>query len=470
MPSLSYGIGAFDRDTGSLPELKCVNLFAEAARTSEGQVCLQSRPGLSTSFTPAAGAVRGIYSEPGVFGADIFTVIGTTLYRDAASAATSAIGSGTDLVSFAGTATELLYTKASGSRVKRYNGTAVNEPTFPDSASVRAVCVINFLFVAARSDGTYPGRFYWSAVNNGNSWDALDFATAERVPDDLLDVVALGDNIWLFGQTSLEVWQNTGNATLPFTRIEQVAFDKGIIATGAWAKADNSLFFIASDGVVYRAEAGSPVKVSEAWLNAKIRAASEWAMYAFERDGEEFVCVRLDGTTGTTWVLPVSTQKEWCEFQTNAGQWTPRCATMQGTAPYFGHQSSGAVMTFSGWTDPGTVAIDRVFSAATQLSEPLGIDNVRLWLNVGSAPTGVTPTLSMRYSRDAGRTFGSYITTDIGNAADGGNDEYRVRPEYRRLGMFDEPGALFEFKFSAASDFRVSAVKANEPGGGRSRA
>ena len=471
MPSLSYGIGAFDRDKGSLPELKCVNLYAESARTSEGTICLQSREGLSVSQTDGSGPVRGIYCEPGVFSGAKFTLSGVNLYRDNVLAGSGVFSSTGDVVTFAGTASELLMARGNGGgSLKRYNGAAVNTPSFPDSANVRSVCVINFLFVAIRSDGTYPGRYYWSAVNDGNTWDALDYATAERVPDDLLDIVALNDNLWMFGQSSTEIMQTTGNADAPFRRIPQVAFDVGIIDTGCWAKADNSIWWIGSDACVYRAQDGRPIKVSEPWLNAKIRAASEWQMYSYERDGEEFVCVRVGGTTGTTWVLPVSSQKEWCEFQTNGSQWLPRCAAMQGRTPYFGHHSDGKVMTLSGWTDPGTVAITRKFTAATLLDAPVSVENVRLWVNAGQAPTGVTPTLYMKDSRDAGNSWSSEVSLSIGNATDSGADEYRKPVTFRARGMFDRPGLMAEFRFAAASDFRVSAVKVNEPGGGRSRA
>jgi len=117
VPSLSYGISAFDRDKGQLPELKCVNLFAESARTSEGQIALQSREGLATAQTDGTGPINGIYAEKGVFNEDLFTVSNTTIYRANASLGTMA---GTGATSWAGTATELLLTR--GSTLKRYNG------------------------------------------------------------------------------------------------------------------------------------------------------------------------------------------------------------------------------------------------------------------------------------------------------------------------------------------------------------
>lgn len=449
MPSITYGAGAFDRTTGNLPPLELINMFVEGAKTSENQVCLQSRPGLATSQTDGTGPIRALYREPGVLSGAIVSVSNATIYKANASVGSLA---GTGPVSIAGTATEILV--AAGSTMRRYNGTALSNVTFPDSAGVTAVCVINFLFVAIRGDSTYPGRFYWSAVNDGTSWDSLDYATAERVPDALLDIAALGDNIWLFGQSSLEVWQNTGNATIPFERIEQVAFDRGIIATGCWAKADNSLIFIGSDAVVYRAQADNPVRISDHWLEEKISASTAWNAFAFKYQGHEFVCIQIDAGS----FLYDTVTQEWCEFQTSAGQWIARCAAMSGSTAYFGHNSTGAIMTFSGWKDL-SADLERRFTTALPLASRLSIDSIRLWMNAGDAAT-----VSMRYSRDAGRTWSAYIDISTGNSGD-----YRFVAEARRLGMFDFPGAMFESKCVSNTGLRISAVKVNDAGGGRSR-
>lgn len=449
MPSLSYGVGAYDRTTGNLPPLELVNMMVEGAKTSENQICLQSRPGLATSATRGTGPIKAIYSEQGVFSGAVFTVSGSTAYKDATSLG-AVNGSGP--YSLAGTASEVLI--AGGGTLQRSTGAALANVTFPDSAPVRAICVINFLFVAVRGDSTYPGRFYWSAVNNGNSWNALDYATAERVPDALMDIAALGDNIWLFGQSSLEVWQNTGNATLPFERIEQVAFDRGIMTTGCWAKVDNTLVFIGSDAVVYRASDGNPVRISDHWLEEKIAASTAWSMFSFKWQGHEFACVRIDAGS----FLYDTVTQQWCEFQSSAGQWIARCAAMVGTTAYFGHSSTGAVMTFSGWQDLGA-DLERRFTAATPLDSRLAIDIVRVWANAGQGAT-----VQMRYSRDGGQSWSAYVSVSAGTAA-----QYRIRPEWRRCGMFDFPGAMFDFKCVSNSGLRISAVKINDAAGGRSR-
>jgi hypothetical protein len=70
----------------------------------------------------------------------------------------------------------------------------------------------------------------------------------------------------------------------------------------------------------------------------------------------------------------------------------------------------------------------------------------------------------MRTSRDAGRTWGAWRPTSLGEQ---GN--YRTRVEWRRCGLFDDPGLLAEFRCADPVPFRVGGVKYNEQSGGRGR-
>jgi hypothetical protein len=47
--------------------------------------------------------------------------------------------------------------------------------------------------------------------------------------------------------------------------------------------------------------------------------------------------------------------------------------------------------------------------------------------------------------------------------------QYRKRLEWRSLGSFEDPGALFEFRVTDPVPWRISGAYYNEDGGGRSR-
>lgn len=461
MPDLAYGSKAYQRS--NFPPLQCENMRLVKSETSQNSVALNSRYGLGLIATNGAGPVWGIFSSKGTLNGDDFSVSGSNLYRGTVNLGTVA---GAGPVKFAGGFNELLVTR--GTTLRHYNGTALSNVAFPDGAGVRSVCFIGSLFVGVRADGS--GKFYWSAPLDGKTWDALNFATAEREPDALLDIAALGDNIWLFGQSTVEAWSHTGDADLPFTRIEQVAFDKGILQTGCLAAADNSLYFVGSDARVYRL-GETPQRVSPEDIEEKIARAATASLFTYLDADGEYIALRLEGNgTDTTFELNIASGA-WAQMSSGEGQWIARCAAMKGISAYFGHESTGEIMGWNAYDDMGAEMVRR-FTAYAQLDTTKVIDNIWLWVNAGAtdllAGQGSDPRIEMRRSRD-GNTWTDWNDAALGNAALGGAGQYRVIPQWRRLGTYDAPGALFEFRVTDPVSIRVSAVKYNEPVFGRSR-
>jgi hypothetical protein len=450
VPSIAFGSSAYKRS--ELPELQLINMFIESAATSENQVALISRPGLATLSTKGAGPINGLYANKGVLEGSLFSISGGSLYRGSASIGT-VVGSG--VASFAGSDAELIVTR--GSVARSYNGTNIQDIAFPDSASVLKVCFIGSLFVAIRAASQ---KYYWSDVLDGRTWDALNFASAEREPDQILDAEVLGDNLWLFGQSTIECHAHTGVADDPFTPIEQVLYSQGVMATGCVVQADNTLFFIGANRSVYRL-GETPQRISDHSIEERILASTTARLLTFAWQGHEFICVRLDTET---LVYDCATQG-WCEFQTNGGQWIASHAAMVDKTAYFGHQSTGALLGFSGWTDQG-VELERLFTAAMPLDAPVTVNRLSLWANSGRTGVlsgqGSAPQIEMRSSDDAGNTWTDWDGADLGVAGD-----YRAVPEWRALGQFGFPGAMFGFRVTDPVPVRISAVKVNDPGGGR---
>lgn len=457
MPSVAFGTGAYLRSNGNLPPLNLINMYVEKADTSEKQIALLSRNGLGLLATNGAGPINGLFSKKGTLSGDVFSISGTTLYRGTTSLG-SVSACGTGVASWAGGYGEVLFTR--GSDLMRYNGTAISTPAFPDTADVRAVDFIGSLFVAVRADTS--AKFYWSAPLDGSSWNALDFATAEREPDSLLDIKALGDNIWLFGQQTVEAWVHNGAADVPFNRLENVAFDKGIHSTGAVTRADNSLIFVAHNCAVYRVS-DVPVLISDSWLTEKIADSTTVRLFTYWIDDHEMVAVRLDTST---FVYDCKTQ-EWHENQSSGGQWIAAHGVMVDKLAYFGHQTTGELMGFDEWDDMG-VELERRGTFAAPLDGPMSIDSLRIWANAGHTPLlsgqGSDPTIEIRLSDDAGNTFDDWDGDSFG-----AQGEYRQVPEWRALGMFDFPGFVGEFRVTDPVPCRISAIKINDGGGGRVR-
>jgi hypothetical protein len=454
--SIPYGSGAYRRDAGNFAELRLVNMFLEQAATSERQVALLSRKGLEQHSGPGNGPVTGIYSEPGVFGGDVFTLSGGVLYRGS-----DAIGeiAGDGPVSFAASDTELAVT--AGTILYRYDGTTLDPAAFPDDRSVRAIRFHDGLFLAVADDSQ---RWYFSAVLDADTWGALDYASAERRPDPLLDILVLNDTAFLLGAATIEPWANTGDADLPYSRIEQRLFDKGIFGTGCAQELDNTLMWVGGDGIVYRL-GEVPQRISDHGIEERIAASASVSTFSYLYQGHSFFCVRLG--VGTFQFDLASAQ--WSELASyGRANFRGRCAVTVGTEALFGDDEEGKVWRFGGWSDDGE-PIERLFTAGIPMGGGSGVvNNLSIEANVGwtsdLAGQGSDPVAELRASRDAVATWGPWSSAPLGQQG-----QFRTRTQWRRLGLFDPPGALFEIRCTDPVSFRVSAVRVNEAGGGRSR-
>jgi len=137
--------------------------------------------------------------------------------------------------------------------------------------------------------------FYVSALNDGSTWDALDFATTSRKPDNLAGIIKDRGEIWFFGTQSAEVWYNAGAADFPFRRRQGVDITVGLAARNSLVKVDNSIMWIGRDeggGVgVYRADGYTPKKVSTDAIDAILEERGDLSSlsgFAFTYQGQKF--------------------------------------------------------------------------------------------------------------------------------------------------------------------------------------
>lgn len=446
--------GAYRRANGNFPPFELVNMFVEQTPAAKGGLSLLSMPGLAASTTVGSGPIWGIYRRADLFSGATFVVSNTNLYKNGADL--GGLG-GSGGVSFAASDLELVVTR--GASAFSYNGTTLVPISFPDSANVTAVTFLAGLFVYARANSR---KFYWSAVLDGRTIDPLDFASAESAPDYILDVLAVGDVLYLGGKDTIEAWYPTGDGTLPFLRITQRTATKGIPSTGCFAELDNALHFIGSDRIVYRMS-DVPVRISNHGIEERLAESSTFKLFSYYYQGHAFLCVRLDAGT---WVFDVLTG-EWHERRTyDLSNWVVGCAAMQSDGtPIFGSAIGNTLLVHSGWAE-GTSALSREWTAAIPLEASTPIDEIEIEANAGAAglSAGDNPQVEMRFSRDGGDTWSAFRPASLGATG-----QYRKRPRWRRLGMFDAPGALFHFRVTDPVPIRVSGVSGDESSAGRSR-
>jgi hypothetical protein len=454
---LALGRGAWDRERGAFPPWRQENCLLEPTKTDPKQYNILSRPPLASFYTwGGANPVHGIFYLPGLFAGAVFAIIGGSLYKDGVSL--GAID-GTGPAWFAAGNGELCCGR--GKTAYSYNGTNLAGIAFPDGADVRSGNWMARRFIFVRKGS---GRFYWSDLDDGRTIDGLSFATAESAQDELRDIRKTGDLFWMLGVDSGEAWVLTGDPDLPWSKVSQRTLNRGVQDTGCAEEIEGTVYFISSDGMVCVIQ-DAAVRISDTALEEKIRTSTGGTTFWFQYEGKPILCLRLDsGTYG----LDLALDNQPVTFSTSGRtHWAPKCATMIGSEPLFGDDTTGVIWSFDeeSTTDSGQVEFPRVFSAGS-LGTGIRIANVIVDGNSGStaAMTGANadPVLEMRYSRDGGRSFQPWRGARWGQMG-----EYRRKARFGSCGQFEAPGFLAEFRMLACCPLRVANARANEKLAGR---
>jgi hypothetical protein len=145
----------------------------------------------------------------------------------------------------------------------------------PEDVGAISVAHINSYVIVVPSQsedlGTV-GRFYW--IEPGAIViETLNFATAERAPDHLHQVVVFGDMFWLLGQKTTEPWVTTGNLSAPVQRFTGILFDRGSWE-GTAVQVKDSLIVVDEDGGVFQI-GGGQTRISRPDIEERIRRAMQ---------------------------------------------------------------------------------------------------------------------------------------------------------------------------------------------------
>lgn len=451
MPRMQFGLSAFERAEGDLPELPVINMYAEEAPTEETGVVLQSRQPLADRGADmGAGPVEQVFQHDGVLSGALFGVSAGAIYQ-----ATVSLGAlaGTGPVSMAGNEIGLVAT--AGATAVYWNGAALSNIAFPDSANVTKVFNGASRFWLIKAD---TGKLYFTPALAATV-DALDFITAESLPDKLLDGLWLDDGAVLFGAESVEFWPNTGDADLPIQPLEGRVFEEGIRATGCAVVWDATFAWVTADNRVCL-NGNAPDPISNPGLEAKIKASVTCRLWAFELDGQEFLALSIDAGT----YMFGNRNRLWTQFQTYG---ETGFAAQCWSGGVFGSASDGRTLEFTtGHEEFGSVLERRFRGGFPANSGGVQINSLLMRTNPGQTPylvgDYIEPVVEMRVSRDAGQTWGAWKPRSLGQQGD-----YRKKVEWRALGMASQPGFLAEFRVSDPTPWRVSSLLINEPKGGR---
>jgi hypothetical protein len=144
----------------------------------------------------------------------------------------------------------------------------------PDDIGVIGLAYIaSYVVVVPAQGNDINGRFWW--IEPGETTiDPLNFATAERAPDPISGVVVFGDQFWLPGSNTTEVWYFTGNIDQPVLRVQGVVFDRGAWE-GTAVQVKDSMIIVDNEGGVFQIQGGAK-RISRPDIEQRIREAIQY--------------------------------------------------------------------------------------------------------------------------------------------------------------------------------------------------
>lgn len=428
---------------------RCVNLFPEASGsgTSKSIAMLIGAPGLTLFSTLAGAGIRGcirftstqsivvvggnVYS---VTTAGVGTLFGTIINR---STPVSMASNGTTIMLVTGT-----------------EGYFITPNVNPALSTI--VQIVNAAFLGADKVDYIDGYFVFNQPGTGRfqitglfgtTISPLDFATAEGSPDLLISLIVNQREVWLFGETSTEVFFDSGNALFPFQRIQGAFIEQGCAAKYSPAKSGTTLFWLSADdrgqGMVLKANGYQPQRVSTHAIEYAIAQYSridDAIGYTYQKEGHIFYVLTFP-TGNATWVFDESTQL-----------WHERAWRNPVDATLNRHRSN-CQMAFAGkiivgdWETGKLYSLDLdayddngdILPAIRQCAHSASSDDTwqffhRLWIDMETgvglnSGQGSDPQVMLEWSDDGGHTFPNQMWASAGKIG-----EYRRRVNFRRLG------------------------------------
>lgn len=444
--TLPIANGFYLSESLPLSAQQCVNWYPRIPEVPAlSQEVLFGTPGLEQVATSGA-----LYANRGAHvmaGAPYF-VNGTTLYRLESDDTLTSLGTitGSGRVSMATNGTQLLILVPGSTGYVFTTGpdtlTTISDTDFTANGNPQAVVYIDGYFCFT----TDSKKVIISALNDGTSYDALDFGSAEANPDGTVAPFVFDNRLFVGGERTIEGFSNVGGSGFPFQR-SGLFLNKGIISPFAIGVTDTTFVFLGAgenEGpAIWALEGNGAVRISTKAIEAileRLTPAELSAVFclAYAQGGHYFVSFALPDTA----LVYDSTTQRWHERKSvvtfvdstsETQRWRANSIAQAYGSLYCGDSIDGRIgrLDLDVYQEYGT-RIQRV--AATQPFQnnmrPIFVPYMELTVEsgVGDASTP-DPQIVMERSKDGGKTWSYPRPRSMGALG-----EYSKRVIWRRLG------------------------------------
>ena len=455
MPSIPLGLGDWESTTQDVQRLKLHNMYVVPSPASPDGVSRVSRPTLTLKGTVGVGPVTAIWQQNNVLAGKLIIASGTELYSSGTDLISTKIANlpGTDIPQFAGSQ-NILYVVRNG-LLYYTTGTTLTLVTIPDSQIVQSIATINGYFLFSIKD---TQKFYWIEPG-ATTVNALNFASAERIPDAIVAIQVIGDEVWFLGAAGPEVWAPTGEATAPFLRVSGRVYKEGCLNRDTVVSTSiggiPALLWVTDTKAVVRSQ-GAPEKVSNESVEEILKTSDALSCWFFRYNRHDFYIIN---SPIFTLVYDITTD-QWSRWDTyNKAFWVAQTGSQINSVVFCGDITSSTIYTLEeGSDDAGLPIVREVAGFLANYGKPLKCNEVVAYVNSGWSPSYTTiPTLELRWSDNLGATWSNYVQASLGERGD-----YSRAVSFRSLGLIRDPGRIFEFRISDFVRFRIDGVLMNE--------
>lgn len=461
---------AYENESLDINAQRCVNMYLNVQKQGEGSVSSQQlmpTPGLKQMIDLNASQCRGMFEHLG----RLFVVADNTFYEltyvDGTDSMTSTnhgtITSSSGPVAMAASTTEIAIVDGTANGfIFDVTTDTLSSITDSDFVGGDTVTYLDSFFVF-----NTPGAatMYHSESDDGTDYNALNVATAESRPDNLVAVESVNDELWAFGQKSIEVWYNAANASgFVFSPRSNIVLDIGCGAAQSISVFNDAVMWLDEHGYVRRSSGYDSVIVSTRSITREIGSystISDAIAYNYTENGHWFYVLTFP-TAGKTWVYDLNTQA-WHErnHKSSGGAFTRHRSNCYGFLDrnhFVGDYTSGKIyrMGLDLYDDAG----DEIQRLRTTRHGNVENRNTTLYYVELLAETGVglvtgqgnDPQISLEISRDGGHTWSNELWRSLGKIG-----EYEKRVRWDRLGT----GRIFTLRFKVSDPVKVVLIDAS---------
>jgi len=297
--------GYYESDSLPISAQECTNFYPNIAQAPAlNQETLFGTPGLTQVASASdISNCRGAHEMNGV----PYFVIGSKLYSMSSSYALTDHGqiAGSGRVSMADNGTQLLLLVPGGNGYI-YNHVAdtfaqITDADFTANGNPQQVVFIDGFFCLT----TDTKKFIVSALNDGLSYNALDFGTAESDPDEIVAPIVFKNQLFIGGSQTIEAFQNIGGADFPFQRTG-LFLSKGISSPFSIQSIQDTFVFVGAgtneSPAIWALNGNNVAKISTTAIDKELSALTEAQIldiysWAYAEKGAYFVGFALPGTT-----------------------------------------------------------------------------------------------------------------------------------------------------------------------------